>query len=224
MIDRLIQSAGQDGINKLVAGFLAKHPKVSKRQAEIKINELAVKEKRADDKYIVWHVRPEYQQFIDMTPEEAAVAAASIVPSEAPTSAKKRKKAEMNDDEDGEGEGAAANSASLEGFSGKEPKRYKRAFGFFVKAKRADAEAQLGTSASVSACFILSLTNPIYFICSSHSLCVAGWTDDRRAEEPAHLYVGGHGAGGPRAFREEGGRGPGQVPTLLLLHYTLLLQ
>jgi hypothetical protein len=150
---RLVQTAGQDGINKLVASFLVNHPGVSKRQAEIKINEVAVKEKRPEDKYIIWHIRPDYEKFLNMTEEEAVVAAAGMTPTEPAASAKKRKK---EDTEETNGGGLAENAPAAEstgavppGFEGKEPKRYKRAFGFFVKAKRSDAEAQLGTSASV---------------------------------------------------------------------------
>ena len=138
---KLIQSAKQDGINKLVATFLQAHPNVSKRQAEIRINEAAVKEKRPEDKYIVWHLREEYEKFLHMTPEEAVAAAASLPPSETQASAKKRKAEE--DDE-------PAHHGTPGGEDGKEPRRFKRAFGFFVKAKRAEAEAQLGASASVT--------------------------------------------------------------------------
>jgi len=139
---KLIQSAKQDGINKLVATFLAAHPNVSKRQAEIRINEAAVKEKRPEDKYIVWHLREEYEKFLHMTPEEAVAAAVHLPPSETTASAKKRK---VEDDEEPAHHGTPGG-----GEDGKEPRRFKRAFGFFVKAKRAEAEAQLGASASVT--------------------------------------------------------------------------
>jgi hypothetical protein len=152
-LNRLVQTAGQDGINKLVTSFLVNHPGVSKRQAEIKINEVAIKEKRPEDKYIIWHIRPDYEKFLNMTEEEAVVAAAGMTPTEPAASAKKRKKEEVEEANGGalaENAPAAESSGAVPpGFEGKEPKRYKRAFGFFVKAKRADAEAQLGTSASV---------------------------------------------------------------------------
>lgn len=156
---RLIQGAGQDGINKLVTTFLSTHPNVSKRQAEIKINEVAVKEKRAEDKYIIWHLRPEYEPFVNMTPEEAVIAAASLPPSEvsATTSSAKKRKAEPEaEEENGHGSPAGTNGAAAGAGGEKEPRRYKRAFGFFVKEKRAEAEAQLGSSASVSALFVYS--------------------------------------------------------------------
>ena len=74
---RLIQAAQQTGISTLVDRFLQSYPEVSRRQTEIRINEVAVKEKRPEDKYIVWHLRDEYEKFVHMTPEEA-VAAASV--------------------------------------------------------------------------------------------------------------------------------------------------
>ena len=146
---KLIHNAKQDGINKLVATFLQSYPSVSKRQAEIRINEAAVKEKRPEDKYIVWHLRDEYEKFLHMTPEEAVAAAAHLAPAESvPASAKKRK-AEDGEEADTPAHGNG-NGASTPGGADKEPKRYKRAFGFFVKAKRAEAEAQLGATASVT--------------------------------------------------------------------------
>ena len=142
---KLIQAAKQDGINKLVATFLQSYPNVSKRQAEIRINEAAVKEKRPEDKYIVWHLRDEYEKFVHMTPEEAVAAAANLPPSEgAPASAKKRKVEEHEEETQGSATPGAAGDA-------KEPKKYKRSFGFFVKAKRGEAEAQLGAGASQEA-------------------------------------------------------------------------
>lgn len=115
-----------------------------------------MKEKRPEDKYIIWHLRPEYEQFVHMSPEEAVAAAAALPPSEntasataGTSSAKKRKAetAEPAEEENGHGSPAGvSNGAGGE----KEPRRYKRAFGFFVKDKRAEAEAQLGSTASVS--------------------------------------------------------------------------
>jgi hypothetical protein len=155
-LNRLVQAAGQDGINKLIANFLANHPGISKRQAEIKINEVAVKEKREHDKYIIWHVRDEYQPFLNMTEDEAVSAAAGLDRSElaaTASSGKKRKKEDAAAMEDG-AQSADAMDVVPPGFEGKEPKRYKRAFGFFVKAKRAEAEAQLGASAAVRCVFV----------------------------------------------------------------------
>jgi hypothetical protein len=46
---RLISKSGPDGIAKVVSQFIANHPTISKRQVEIKIAEIGIKEKRADD-------------------------------------------------------------------------------------------------------------------------------------------------------------------------------
>lgn len=59
-------------------------------------------------------------------------------------SQQKRKRDEDEDDE--EDEDAQKGSKGSSG-SKKEPKKFKRAFGFFVKAKRADAEARIGNPA-----------------------------------------------------------------------------
>jgi hypothetical protein len=153
---RLVQAAGQDGINKLIANFLANHPGISKRQAEIKINEVAVKEKREHDKYIIWHVLDDSPRLFKL-PVGAAVAAGAVWSRSAlaatANSGKKRKKEDAAAMEDG-AQSADAMDVVPPGFEGKEPKRYKRAFGFFVKAKRAEAEAQLGASAAVRCVFV----------------------------------------------------------------------
>ncbi|KAJ1428851.1 hypothetical protein B484DRAFT_65129 [Ochromonadaceae sp. CCMP2298] len=118
---QVVAAAGSDGINKLVETFRTKHEGVSKRQAEIKVNEVAVKEKRPDDKYIVWHLKPDYEKFKDMTPEEAEKACMGGGKVEGVSSSGKKRKAEEGGD--------------------KEPRRFKRAFGHFVKAKRAETDA-----------------------------------------------------------------------------------
>ncbi len=52
----LIAAAGADGINKVVERFVAIHPTISKRQVEIKIMEVAMKEKRPTDiTKVHWH-------------------------------------------------------------------------------------------------------------------------------------------------------------------------
>lgn len=50
---RLLRSSGSDGISKVVNQFLASHPTYAKRQIEMKINEVSVKEKRGDDRHQV---------------------------------------------------------------------------------------------------------------------------------------------------------------------------
>ena len=165
---RIIHNAGQDGINKLVTTFLATHEGVSKRQAEIKINELAVKEKRPEDKYIIWHIRPEFERYLHMTSSEAAAAGAAAAGASATSSAaangaaevgassKKRKKEETDDADGGDaptpngGAHSNGNGSAAAAATAKEPKKYKRALGYFVKAKRAEAAEQLGDAAVVS--------------------------------------------------------------------------
>lgn len=93
----------------------------------MKINELAVKEKQLSDACKVWHIRPEFQKYLNSTE--------SATNSETPPKLSKKRKAEED-------------SSNLD--RSKEPKKFKRAFGFFVKAMRQEAEAKLGPTASVS--------------------------------------------------------------------------
>jgi len=165
---RIVSSAGSDGINKVVNTFMAMQGNVSKRQIEIKINEIAVKEKRPEDYYIVWHLRDEYAKYLKMTGEQAAAAIASE------TANKKRKATDASPSADTstkelasksttKGGAAEPKSASKDGGAQqkqklddggpssalKEPKRFKTAFGFFVKVMREKAEKQLGPNAEV---------------------------------------------------------------------------
>lgn len=50
---RLLNDAGPDGISKVVDKFVANHPSIAKRQIEMKINEIAIKEKRSNDTKLV---------------------------------------------------------------------------------------------------------------------------------------------------------------------------
>jgi len=167
---RIVSSAGSDGINKVVNTFMAMQGNVSKRQIEIKINEIAVKEKRPEDYYIVWHLRDEYAKYLKMTGEQAAAAIASE------TANKKRKATDASPSADTstkelasksttKGGAAEPKSASKDGGAQqkqklddggpssalKEPKRFKTAFGFFVKVMREKAEKQLGPNAEENA-------------------------------------------------------------------------
>ena len=45
----MLKRAGPDGMSKVVNEFTANHPEISKRQTELKVFEVAVKEKQADD-------------------------------------------------------------------------------------------------------------------------------------------------------------------------------
>ena len=53
-----------DGLHKCVSKFMLKYPEFTKRQVELKINEIAVKEKKANDTRQVWHIKSEYQHYL----------------------------------------------------------------------------------------------------------------------------------------------------------------
>ena len=61
----LISRAEHKGIKVIVEAFTAKHPNVSKRQAQIKTEELGVREKRPGDARQVWHIRDEHLHLVD---------------------------------------------------------------------------------------------------------------------------------------------------------------
>lgn len=46
---RMLKRAGPDGMSKVVNEFTNNHPEISKRQTELKVFEVAVKEKQHDD-------------------------------------------------------------------------------------------------------------------------------------------------------------------------------
>ncbi len=60
----MVESAQSTGMEKLVNRFVCKHPEVSKRQAEKKIQEIAVKRKLPGESMPHWSLRPE---FADLT-------------------------------------------------------------------------------------------------------------------------------------------------------------
>lgn len=63
---KMLVASGPDGIHKVVDKFLEKFPQYSKRQVEIKINDLAVKEKRETDHLKVWHIKPEFEFYLHL--------------------------------------------------------------------------------------------------------------------------------------------------------------
>ena len=144
---RMLRKAGPDGVNKVVNEFTALHPELSKRQTEIKIAEIALKVKTPEDVKQVWHIRPEFQHYLSMETFYDAKAAADAMavsavtgkggkPGPKPTAPKRKRE---DDDDDDAGKGGKGGSTP-----GKEPKKAKHAFGFFVKARRAEAESQIG--------------------------------------------------------------------------------
>eukprot|EP00981_Chlorochromonas_danica_P005429 scaffold1091_cov164-Ochromonas_danica.AAC.52 len=132
---RLLKASGPDGITKVVEKFIGLHPLFAKRQVELKIGEIAVKEKQGDDTCRVWHIRPEFQRYLEDGVKTAE-------------SSKRKASSNAADDKDtGSTRKKAKKEEPLE-IDRNGPKKFKRAFGFFVKAKRAEAEAQLGPEAS----------------------------------------------------------------------------
>eukprot|EP00605_Chrysophyceae_sp_TOSAG23-4_P002848 GSChrysophyteH1.ASY1.ANO1.3137.1 assembled CDS len=61
---KLLVASQSMGISGVVAQFVAKHPTISKRQIELKIAEIAVKEKHEKDHTKVWHIRPEHNHWL----------------------------------------------------------------------------------------------------------------------------------------------------------------
>lgn len=79
----------------------------------------------------------------------------------------KRKRDDDDEEEDDEDTHKGAKGTS--GVPRKDPKKFKRAFGFFVKAKRADAEASIGdpTVRYASCCDVLTqhYFRSLFFVC-----------------------------------------------------------
>ena len=61
-----MKSSGPDGINRVVDKFVLKHPSIARRQIEIRINDISIKEKRADDVKQVWHIKDDYAKYLTM--------------------------------------------------------------------------------------------------------------------------------------------------------------
>lgn len=62
----MLVRGGADGVTKIVSEFYGRYAKdgVSKRQTEMKINEIAVKEKREEDARPVWHLREGFTHLV----------------------------------------------------------------------------------------------------------------------------------------------------------------
>ena len=63
---RMIKEAGPDGVSKVVEKFVEKYPNYAKRQVELKISEIAIKEKRVNDSKLVWYILPQYEHYLEM--------------------------------------------------------------------------------------------------------------------------------------------------------------
>jgi len=127
---RLLVHSGADGICKVVSRFQEVHPHISKRQLELKIAEISVKEKHESDTLKVWHIKPEYEHLLNDIKKEGSPPKRkqSSCDSSGPTPSKTSKL----------GEGDSANLTSPR--SGKK----RTAFSLFVKDKRSQVEADLG--------------------------------------------------------------------------------
>lgn len=155
---KMLVKAGYDGITKVINSFVAKYPHMSKRQTELRIIELAVKEKHEEDRGKVWHIRPEFAHFLNMdnfdeTPE-AVPHPIENASSSAPVTEKKRKssggepssktsKAPISKTKEKDTSAAATIATKRKRDDIEEPKKYKNAFNIFVKRVRAEAEQSL---------------------------------------------------------------------------------
>ena len=154
---RLIIAAGISGIASIVKDFVSNHSEISKRQCEIKIGEIAEKEKRAGDTTKVWHLKPEFEYLLNNKSTNSAKEATDSSQKKKSTPGEKRKR---EDDKTPPVTPAtkkkavipsSSASVSLEktpvavsvGTSGDvlvPPRKYKRAFGHFVRIKRSEVE------------------------------------------------------------------------------------
>jgi len=175
----MVADAGMSGINALTLAFTAKHPSISKRQCEIKINEIGEKDKRAGDSSKVWYIRPEFEKYLlmkcssggeametDEPPKKKAgkAAASTLASGGSSGSLIKRKREEGTKTPASKQKKSSAASTpgaltplvnsnsntpnAADGGALVAPKKFKRAFGFFVKARRYDAEAQVKEEAA----------------------------------------------------------------------------
>lgn len=144
---KIIVASGSDGIQKVIDKFLETYPDVPKRAIENKIFEIATKEKRDSDVSKVWHMKAEFEYLLGK---------GFKAPKGADTSAKKRKISAIDEDNSSETvTSSAMKKKRQDGASTEPPAKPKRAFKFFVKATRHEAETELGPEASVFFTFLL---------------------------------------------------------------------
>lgn len=143
--DRLLVASGPDGINKVIDRFIERFSDYSKRQVEIKINEVATKEKREEDNIKVWHIRPEFEYYLHMEDHP--------LPNEVGNSASAGKKAtgkektEKKEEKDSSAKKGATSSASeKEKGKGKEVSSASKS----TPAKRKAADANLDDEPEVA--------------------------------------------------------------------------
>ena len=119
-----------DGVLKCVGRFMIKYPEFAKRQVELKINEIAVKEKRANDAKQIWHIKNEYQHYLTMDTSYTTTGAPS------------KKTDGVNAGGDTEIKSSSSSASQHKG-DGDKPKKKKTAFGIFVKENKAQAEEEV---------------------------------------------------------------------------------
>lgn len=154
---RIVAASGVDGMGRIVNKFVAQHPDVSKRQTEIKVNEIAVKEKWPGDAGKVWHIKKEFDHLLNGGPSSSSSTAEN---------SKKRKKSSSKSEPDAakptpkKAKKSSSNvSPPPEPPSSPPPtsnKKVKTAFHVFVKEKRGEVEEEMGEDASVSSIFCVT--------------------------------------------------------------------
>jgi outer membrane biosynthesis protein TonB len=60
----IIAKAGQDGLGRIVEEYMNRFPGTSKRQTELKVQEIAIKEKRDNEAYKKWNIRPSFEFYL----------------------------------------------------------------------------------------------------------------------------------------------------------------
>ncbi len=140
---RLIVEAGGDGIAKIVEKFVELHPDVPKRQVEMKINEMAFKDKRGVDTKPTWYLKSEFEKYASGGTSSVAQ---EVEGTSNKTKASKKRKIEKEEDQQQD------SSVSKEV---KEPKKFKRAFGLYVRDHREEADEKLGDVPDVSLCLLM---------------------------------------------------------------------
>jgi hypothetical protein len=148
----MLVASGPDGINKVIDKFIEKFSNYSKRQVEIKINEIAVKEKREDDNIKVWHIKPEFEYFLHM---EEKAPSPSAVPAAPPADRKKpgpKKKVKTEGEDDGGEKNEESKEKSVKKEKTPKPKKEKdeseahETAPKVTPAKRKAVEANIDTS------------------------------------------------------------------------------
>ena len=87
----MLKSAGTDAKDKITNAFYANHPHISKRQVELKIDEIAIKRRDDACKKICWYVQPDFEKYLDMENFENGTPTVPKMPVKPTSSSKKEK-------------------------------------------------------------------------------------------------------------------------------------